>query len=74
LQVLAQKRGQRPAAPIEPTFAQVGDDKIIASSGWAPAGDRRQERFMVFTFRDNKIIDMQGFTTRRAAERFASAR
>jgi hypothetical protein len=29
---------------------------------------------MVFTVRTGKIIDMQGFTSRREAERFASRR
>jgi hypothetical protein len=46
-------------------------DKIIASSLWGAPGDPRQERFMVLTCRNGKIVDMQGFTSRRDAERFA---
>ena len=56
-----------------PEFVQVGD-KIIGSAPWSEPGDRHQERFMVFTVRDGKIIDMQGFDSRREAERFARRR
>jgi hypothetical protein len=56
---------------ITPEFVQSGD-KIIGSAPWGASGDRTQERFMVFTVRNSKIIDMQGFTSRREAERFAN--
>jgi len=49
-------------------------DKIIASAPWTESGDRFQERFMVFTVRDGKIVDMQGCTSRREAERFVKRR
>ena len=58
---------------IDAEFVQVGD-KIIASAPWGEPGDRLAERFMVFTIHDGKIVDMQGFTTRRGAERFATRR
>jgi hypothetical protein len=38
---------------------------------WIGVDGRRQERFQVITFRDGKIIDMQGCTSLHAAERFA---
>ena len=70
MQFQRRKRGVRQVR-IDPEFVQVGD-KIIGSAPWATSGDRYEERFMVFTVRDNKIIDMQGFTSRRDAERFAN--
>ena len=69
MQFQLHKRGGRPAR-IDPEFTQLGD-KIIASAPWAEPGDRFQERFMVFTVRDGKIVDMQGCSSRREAERFA---
>jgi hypothetical protein len=72
LQFLPRKRGERPV-PIAPEFTQVGD-KVIASSQWAVAEGRYQERLMVFTFRDGKIIDMQGCASRREAEQYAKRR
>jgi hypothetical protein len=57
-------------APITPEFQQFGD-KIIGSAPWSQPRDRHHERFMVFTVRNGKIIDMQGFDSRRDAERFA---
>ena len=68
------KSGAR-RAPIAAEFVQVGD-KIIGSAPWGAEGDGdgREERFMVFTVRDEKIFDMQGFTSRREAERFAKRR
>jgi hypothetical protein len=57
---------------IDPTLTELGD-KILASALWGSPGDRRVERFMVFTIRDGKIIDMQGFTSQRAAQRFATS-
>lgn len=65
-----QKRGQR-RVEVQPEFEQVGDDKIISSTSLLGADGRRQERFQVITLRDGKIADMQGFASRRAAERFA---
>jgi hypothetical protein len=35
------------------------------------ADDRRQEHFQVITMHDGKITGMQGFASRRKAERFA---
>jgi hypothetical protein len=52
---------------------QLGDN-IIGSALWASPGDRHLERFMVFTIRDGKIVAMQGFTSRRDAERSAMRR
>lgn len=66
---LLHKRGES-AEPIVPSFTQVGD-KIIGSSQWAVGEGRHQERFMVFTVRAGRIIDMQGFASRQEAERFA---
>ena len=58
---------------VEPEFTQVGENVVIASTRLqAPHG--RQERCQVVTFRDGKIADMQGFTSRRQAERFARTR
>lgn len=50
---------------------RVGDDKIIGSTHWQQAGGTRVERFQVLTVRDGKIVDMQGCSSRREAERFA---
>lgn len=55
---------------VQPEFVQFGD-KIIGSTQWPGEEGRRQERFQVLTIRDGKIADMQGFTSRRQAERFA---
>jgi hypothetical protein len=55
---------------ITPEFTQIGD-KIIGSAPWPSAGGTSQERFMVFTISADRIVDMQGFTSRREAERFA---
>ena len=56
---------------VRPEFTQVGDDKIIGSSEWTGADGRRQVRYQVLTIRDGKIVDMQGCSSRREAERFA---
>ena len=50
---------------------RVGDDRIIGSTAWVNADGSRVERFQVLTIRDGKIADMQGFASRRQAERFA---
>ena len=70
MQFQRRKRGAS-QAQINPDFVQV-DDKIIGSAPWGEPGERSRERFMVFTIRNDKIIDMQGFTSRRDAERFAT--
>jgi ketosteroid isomerase-like protein len=56
---------------VRPEFTQIGDDKIIGSSEWMGVDGRRQVRYQVLTFRDGKIVDMQGCASRREAERFA---
>jgi hypothetical protein len=65
-----QKRGER-RMDVRPEFTQVGEDRIIGSTRWTGADGVRHERFQVLTLRDGKIADMQGFASRRAAERFA---
>jgi len=55
---------------VQPEFIQVGD-KIIGSTTWLAADGKRQERYQVLTLREGKIVDMQGCTSRRQAERFA---
>lgn len=55
---------------VRPEFEQVGD-RIIASARWVGEGDRRQDRYQVITVKGGKITDMQGFRSRREAERFA---
>jgi len=56
---------------VLPEFTQVGYDRIIGSTQWMGADGIRHERYQVVTVRDDKIIDMQGCASRRAAERFA---
>ena len=72
MQFQLHKRGTHQGG-IVPEFVQMGD-KILASAPWSEPGDRYHERFMVFTVRDGKIIDMQGFASHREAERFAARR
>lgn len=55
---------------VQPEFEVVGD-KILGSTLWTDEQGRRQERYQVLTIRDGKIADLQGFASRRAAERFA---
>ena len=62
-------RGQAPRGA--PKFTEVGDDKIIGSTVWRNERGDRIERYQVITFRDGKIVDMQGCSSRREAERFA---
>ena len=52
-------------------FTQVGEDKIIGSGEWMGTDGRRQVRYQVLTFRDGKIVDMQGCSSRREADRIA---
>jgi hypothetical protein len=56
---------------VSPEFTQVGDDKVISSSTWSDDQGKRVERYQVITFREGKIVDMQGFSSRHEAERFA---
>ena len=63
------KRGER-RIEVQPEFTQAGE-KIIGSTQWLGADGRRHERFQVLTIRNDKIVDMQGCTSRREAERFA---
>ena len=67
------KRGDRRIG-VQPEFSRAGDDVIIGSTRWVNENGARQERFQVLTFRDGKIVDMQGCATRRQAERFAYRR
>jgi hypothetical protein len=64
------KRGEGPK--VVPEFTKVGDDKVIGSTVWRDERGDRIERYQVITFRDGKIVDMQGCSSRRDAERFAS--
>lgn len=72
MQFQRRKRGGH-QVQINPEFVWVGD-KIIGAAPWGAPGDSHQERFMVFTIRDAKIVDMQAFTSRGVAERFALRR
>jgi hypothetical protein len=67
-----QKHGGGPKA--QPQFQQIGNDMIIGSTSWANDDGSRVERYQVITHRDGRITDMQGFASRRAAERFAHKR
>jgi ketosteroid isomerase-like protein len=64
------KRGEN-RLEVRPEFIQVGDDKIIGSAEWMGTDGRRQVRYQVLTLRDGKIVDMQGCSSLREAERFA---
>ena len=64
-----QKRGGRPPQ-VEPEFTQIAADKIIGSTSWLDERGKRTERFQVITFRDGKITDLQGCSSRHEAERF----
>jgi hypothetical protein len=53
-------------------FARVGDDKVIGTAQLRDAKGRLRGRNpVVITFRDGKIVDMQGCATRVEAEQFA---
>jgi hypothetical protein len=65
-----QHRGGQPPTVL-PEFTQVGDDKVISSTLWRDDQGEDIERFQVITFRDGKIVDVQGCSSRREAERFA---
>jgi ketosteroid isomerase-like protein len=51
-------------------FTPVGD-RVIGSAEWIGPDGKRHRRYQVLTFRDGKIVDMQGCSSRREAERFA---
>jgi hypothetical protein len=68
-----QKRAGR-QIDVQPEFTQVGENKVIGSTLWTDEDGRRQERYQVITFRDGKIVDMQGCKSRRLAERYARNR
>jgi hypothetical protein len=54
------------------TFARVGDDKIIGTAQLRDdSGKLRGRNPVVITFRNGKIVDMQGCATRIEAEQFA---
>lgn len=65
-----QKRAGR-RIETQPEFERVGENVVIGSAGWPDADGRRQERFQVITFRDGKITDLEGCSSRRAAKRIA---
>jgi hypothetical protein len=66
------EKGGADRLQVQPDFTETGSGKIIGSTQWQDAEGRRHERFQVITLRgDGKIADMQGFASRRAAERFA---
>jgi ketosteroid isomerase-like protein len=71
MQFQIRKRGDHRMEVTEPSFTQIGDEKIIGSAEWMGTDGRRQVRYQVITFRDGKIVDMQGCRSRREAERFA---
>jgi hypothetical protein len=50
----------------------VGEDAVIASAVWSGDEGQPHRRFMVMRIRDGKIADLQGFTSRSKAERFAN--
>jgi hypothetical protein len=73
LQFQIRKRGASSRLEVTPEFTLTSTGKIIGSTLWQDADGRRQERFQVITLRDDgKIADMQGFASRREAERFAN--
>jgi hypothetical protein len=65
-----QKHAGKPPS-VSPEFTQVGDDQVISSSTRSDDQGKQVERYQVITFREGKIADMQGFSSRREAERFA---
>jgi len=54
------------------TFARVGNDKVIGTAQLRDDdGKLRGRNPVVITFRDGKIVDMQGCATRSEAEQFS---
>jgi hypothetical protein len=58
------------APTVRPDFEWVTDDAILAGTGWEDPDGGYVERFQVLRFRDGRIADMQGFASRRAADRY----
>jgi hypothetical protein len=57
------------------SFTEVGEDKLIGSAYLTDEdGQLRDSNPVVITFRDGKIVDMQGCSSRRDAERYARRR
>lgn len=53
-------------------FARVGDDKVIGTAQLRDDdGKLRQRNPVVISFRDGKIVDIQGCASRLEAEQFA---
>ncbi len=65
------ERAGRRRPHIQPEFSLVGDHTVIGSTRWLDEDGVERERFQVLTWRDGKIVDMQGCASRREAERFA---
>jgi hypothetical protein len=59
---------------VRPEFTQVSEHVVIGSTRWQDEEGGRHERYQVVTLRDDKIVDMQDFKSRRQAERFARKR
>jgi len=56
-------------------LARLGDDKVIGTAQLRDAeGKLRGRNPVVITFRDGRIVDMQGCATRVEAEQFARRR
>jgi hypothetical protein len=54
------------------SFTPVGEDKIIGSADLMDeSGQPRESNPVVITFRAGKIVDIQGCSSHRQAERFA---
>ena len=54
------------------SFTPVGNDKVIGSANLTDEdGKPRDSNPVVITFRNGRIVDMQGCSSRREAERFA---
>jgi hypothetical protein len=54
------------------TLARVGNDKVVGTAQLRDDdGKLRGRNPVVITFRDGKIVDMQGCATRGEAEQFA---
>ncbi len=68
------RKGDGRPPVVRPEFTQVGDDRVIGSTVWQTDEGEDVERYQVITFRAGKIVDVQGCTSRREAERFANRR
>jgi hypothetical protein len=56
---------------MQPSFTQVGEDKLIGSTQWVDANGVHESRCIVLTIHDGKIADMQACASLRQAKRFA---